>query len=298
MVREIDKSMVTQFADMMHVKAQQIQARLRPYVQIIQMTGDVFAYDGIGSVEAREVVGRLQPAEFQDVEHLRRKIRRRRFYLNLPIDDMDALATLIDPQSVYAATATRAMERVFDRVVAEEMFADVYTGRDFETTVTFTNDGGREVNATGGVTYETLLEAKENFIDDDVGTDLNESFVMGITGEEHTALMGEVELISGDYTRQFVVERGEIQSALGINLVKFAGNAPQPVLNVGSTGAGERSCFIMSSRAMVVGMSRDWEIKVQERSDYIDTTQVQITMILGAVRTEGALIQRYKTTAT
>ena len=295
-VREIDKALVTQFADMVHVQAQQMNARLRPFVPILKMDGDVFAYDGIGSVEAREIVGRLQPAEFQDIEHTRRKIVRRRFYVNLAIDQMDVEGALIDPQSQYAAACARAIERVFDRVVVESMFATVYTGREFGTSVDFATDGGLTVDATAGLTYEKLLEAKENFIDNDVGTDMNERIIMGLTGEEHTALMKEAELISGDYSRQFVVDKGEIQQALGIEIVKFAGNAPQPVINV--NGSNVRSNFVISTRGMVVGMGRDMTIKVQDRTDYVDTTQVQVTIVLGAVRTEGKLVQKLTTTAT
>jgi len=38
-------------------------------------------------------------------------------------------------------------------------------------------------------------------------------------------------------------------------------------------------------------------VKVMERNDYIETHQVQIVMEIGAVRTEGALVQKVRTTA-
>lgn len=297
MVMSIDANLVTQFSDRLHVEAQQMQARLRPYVMIKPMTGDVYAYDGLGVVEAQELSGRIEPTQFADITHTRRKIARRRFSLTLPIDDMDTSAVLISPQSEYAAACIRAMERVFDRVVTEAMFAAVLTGRDFDTSVTFANDGGsgvgKTVDGTSGFTYEVLLELRRNFIDADVGNDMPEKFVMGITGDEHTDLMSESELTSGDFSRQFVVDRGEITVAAGINLVKFAGAASNPILPVASS---VRSCFCMSSRAMCVGLSKNMTVKITERNDYVDVSQVQITFILGAVRTEGKLIQ--KVTAT
>ena len=98
-IQQIDNNLIIQFADMLHVKAQQIRARLRPFVRIKQMTGDVFAYDGLGSIEAQEVQGRVQPTVFNEIDHNRRKIKRRRFVVTLPIDDSDVRALLIDPDT-------------------------------------------------------------------------------------------------------------------------------------------------------------------------------------------------------
>lgn len=93
-MQTIDNLLITQFSDMLHVKAQQIRARLRPFVNIKPMVGDVFAYDGIGNVEAREVNGRVVPTQFDDIDHNRRKIRRRRFVVTLPIDASDVRGLL------------------------------------------------------------------------------------------------------------------------------------------------------------------------------------------------------------
>ncbi len=153
-VPNIDKAMITQFSDMLQLKSQQIKARLKPYSRMKPMKGDLFAYDGLGDVEAQEVNGRIQLTQFQDIDHLRRKIKRRRFVVTLPIDDMDERGVLINPESEYASACIRAMERVFDRVGVDALFASVETGRDFETTVTYANDGGFTVDATAGLTYE------------------------------------------------------------------------------------------------------------------------------------------------
>jgi len=292
--QQIDNNLIIQFADMLHVRAQQIRARFRPFVRIKQMTGDIFAYDGLGSIEAQEVQGRVQPTVFNEIDHNRRKIKRRRFVVTLPIDDSDVRALLIDPESEYAEACIRAMERVFDRVGSDAAFADVETGRDFATTVTASADGVVTVDATAGLTYVKLLEIKQNWIDEDVGTDLNETFVLAISGDEHTDLMQETELTSGDFTRAFVVEQGEIVKAVGINLVVFAANAPDPILNV--TGGGVRENIAFAGRGLCYGISKDMTIKIQDRPDFIDTKQVQITGILGAVRTEGVLVQQVNTT--
>jgi len=292
-MEQIDNLMKIQFSDMIHVKSQQVRARMRDSVQVKQIAGDVFAYDGLGDVEAKEVLARHQAVAFSDIDHTRRKMSRRRFEITLPIDASDIRGTLLNPQGDYAMACVRAMERVFDRIVIEALFATVLTGRDFDTSVSFATDGGLTVAATGGVTYETLLEGKENFIDHEVGTDMPEDFVMGITGEEHTALMKENELVSGDYSRQFVVDKGEMQMAAGFQLKKFAGSITRPMLSV---SAAVRSCFMASKRGVCVGISKEMSVSVDKRPDLVETSQVQIIYELGAVRTEGLLVQKYTTT--
>lgn len=284
------KHLITQFSDMMHVEAQQSKSRFRPYVTIKQMSGEDFAYDTLADVEATELTGRFNKTVFDDIDHGRRKIEKQRFVITLPIDRDDIESRLRDPQGDYARACVMAMERLFDRVCAAALFADVKTGRDFSTTVTFAADGGLTVDATAGLTYEKLLEGKQNFIDNDVDAEL---YVFGGTGDEHTALMGEAELTSGDFSRQFVVDKGSITRGLGIDMVWFGANARKPVLDV--TG-GTRSNFLLAKGGLCVGMAREWDIKIQDRPDYVDTKQVQITGVLGAVRTEGALIQKVTTT--
>lgn len=297
--QSFDNALVTQFSDMVHVQAQQMNARLRPYVEIKKMSGDVWAYDGLGAVEAQEIVGRNQPVVFSEIEHLRRKISRRRFAVTLPLDASDVRAgALTDPQNKYAQAVVNAINRRFDRVVIEAMFATVYTGRDFSTAVTFATEGLTPIDATAGLTYAKLLEIKQNFIDNEVGNESPTNFVIGITGDEHTKLMTEAQLISDDYSKAFVVDKGEIQRAAGFDLIKFGASVANPIIPV---SGGEKVCFAMAvgpvQYAMCVGMSLDLTVNMDKRADLVETNQVQAIIELGAVRTEGVLIQKVRTTA-
>lgn len=290
----IDNALVIQFSDQVHVLSQQMESRLRPFVEVRPMTGETYAYDGLGPIEASPVVGRQQPVQFSDINHLRRQIARQRFALTLPIDAADVRGMLQNPQGEYAKACVRAMARVFDRVVVSCLFATVYTGRTMGTAVTAANDGVLTVTATSGLTYAQLLTIRKNFMDNDVGNDIEETFVMGIAGNEYVSLMQEVELINDLYSQHYVVDKGRMAEAAGIKLVPFAANAPKPVLSVASS---VRSCFAMSTRGVCVGMSKEFSLKVEPRPDLIEVTQVQIIFDLGAVRTEGPLVQQVNTTA-
>lgn len=294
MVMSIDQALITQFSDMVHHEAQQMTSKLRPYLNVKQMQGDVWAYDGLGKVEAREVSGRNVAATFDDIQHNRRKIARRRFVINLPIDASDVRGALLSPDSEYSKAVAAGMLRQYDRVAYQAAFADVLTGRDFETTISAATDGVLTVDATAGVTYEKLLEIRQNFWDNDVGLDMNEKIYFTITGDEHTSLMGEEELISGDFNREFVVEKGRIAQALGMDLIGFAAAVSNPII---PSVSSQRQLLAASDRGICMGISKEMSIKIQERNDLIETTQVQVVMEIGAVRTEGALVQKVTVTA-
>lgn len=293
MTGQIDTALVTQFSEMVHTKAQQIKSRLRGNTEQRMVKGQDYAYEDIGSLEAIEITSRHQDTEGQDISHGRRRIRMREFRATIYLDKKDQLETLIDPQKNYAAAVARAMYRKYDAIAAEAAFATVATGKDFSTSVSFATDGGLTVTATSGLTYDKLLEIGENFIDNDVGIDEIEDYYLTVTGEEHTDLMGETELTSGDFSRQYAVDRGRMVMAAGLELKHFAANAASPILSVASA---VRSCIAASNRGICVGISEDLVIEVDRRPDKNNMTQVQASMFLGGVRTEGKLVQKVTTT--
>lgn len=293
MAAQIEVAQIIQFSDMVHVEAQQMKSRFAGVFPVKQMRGKAYAYDGVGSIEAQELSGRFNAVTFSDLQITRRKIGRRRFSLTIPIDEDDVSKVLLDPEREYQRACAMSMARVYDRIGIEAALADVLTGEDFETTVTFASDGGATVTGTGGLTYEHLLSVIQNFIDNDVGNDMLENFLFCISGDEHTALMGETELTSGDFVRQYAVEKGSLVEAVGMRLVKFAANATNPILSV---SGGVRSCIALSSRGLCYAMPKQFEIKVQDRTDLVQTKQVQVNWTLGAVRTEGVLVQKVTTT--
>lgn len=286
-----------QFSDQVHVAAQQMQSRLRPFAPIKPMDANDFAYDGLGAVEAHEVTGRNSPTVFSDITHNRRKLKARRFAVALPIDPKDSLEVVVDPTKDYAGAVARALNRKYDRVVYDAMFADVLTGQEFATTVSFATDGGLTIDMTSGVTYEKLREAARKFTNNEVGNEMEENFIMGITGDEEEDLFGESELTSGDFSRQYAVDKGRMVFASGFQIIKYGASVANPILGVTS---GTRNCFAMTTKAqpaMCVGLAKDVEIRITERPDLNYSRQVYADLIMGAVRTEGVLVQKWQTTS-
>lgn len=292
-VQSLSNAQIIQFIDKIHIIAQQVVSRMRPHVMMKQIMAEKFAYDGLGILQAREVQGRVQPIVFSDIEHKRRKLSRRRFEITLPLDELDAMSVLQDLEGNYSQAMVAAMEREIDRVIVERMFSDVYTGKEFDTVLTFAQDGGQTVNAQAGLTYEKLLEIKENFYSREVCLTEQEDIVLGISAEEHTQLLQEIELTSGDFVRDYSVEGGRIVRVLGMKVIVFGNNVDNPILPV---NAGVRDCFAVSSKGMCLGVQKEMSITYKDRPDYTDTKQLQITQVFDAVRTEGSRVQKVQTT--
>ncbi len=232
MTAQINNALVIQFSDQVHTKAQQMKSRLRDRVELKMVKGEDYAYEDIGSLEAIEITSRHQKTQGQDISHGRRRIRMREFRATIYLDKKDQLETLIDPQKNYAMAVARSLYRKFDAVAASAAFADVATGKSFETTVSAATDGVLTVDATSGLVWEKLLEIEENFIDGDVGTDEVEDFYLTVTGEENTDMKGETELTSGDFNRDFDSRDGKLARVNGMEVVRFAANASLPILSL------------------------------------------------------------------
>ena len=320
----------TMFLDSIHNRAQQIRARLKPFVNIIMIKGKQTAYDGLGTVEAQELSGRFNEVTFADIEHTRRKIPRRRFAVAIPIDKLDVNDIMKDPNNMYAVAIVRAMERVFDRISIEASFASVLTGENFDTTTTASSDGVTVVDATSGLTYDFLLELSTNFINKDVGTDMPEKFFLAITGDEHRALLSDFRVVqydaagklrnnvgggtlsftaaastenvvvnpitNSDFTnRTGNIDNGKLTDVAGFSIINFAANAPNPIIETLGGGNDYRRCVAASTRGLIVGIHDSLTVKTQDRTDLIQTEQIVAVVTMGAIRTEGVLIQELRT---
>lgn len=293
MARTPDVSYITGFSEVVYHEFQQMTSKLFPYVEVQEMKASKKAIEGLSGVEAKEINGRYQAVVFDDIAHLRRKLPRRRFSVDLPIDANDARAMLMDQPTEYAKAIVKALQRKMDRVIYDALFADIYTGEDFENVVTFEQDGGLTVDASSGLTWEKTLEITQNFIDGDVDVDNNQFVFIG-TGEEMTALMKETELTSRDYTSQFAVEKGFLSRAGMFDCRWFAANAKDPIIRVAADG--KRQCAAIVKGGIILGVNKQVGIEIKDRPDLHETKQVSAVMSIGAVRRQGKVVQKVTTT--
>jgi hypothetical protein len=290
-----DNVSITEFNAALDVQEQQMNSRLLPYARRISVNGDNFAYDGLNEVNSYRANGRNPDIQPQSASFSRRKLSRERVVVTLEVDERDVRGMLTNPNADLAKMCIAAVERETDRIIYDSLFATVYTGRNFATSVSYTTDGVVAIDATSALTYEKLLEVKANYIDNEVGTDNVGalSVALGITGDEHTDLMSEVELTSGDYSSQYVIEAGVIRKALGMDLVAFGANATDPILE---TVGGERISFALAKNGVCLGISQDRKVEVKDHPLKVETSIINVIKEMGAVRTQGVRVQRIRLT--
>lgn len=292
----IDETRVRAFSESVHMAAQQKKSRTKDISIIKYFKGKDMSYDGYGTVEATDANARFAKLDFADLEHNRRQILPNRWQVTLPFDGRDAVEQFLDPKNGYEQVVANAMMRRWDRTGIAALLASVNTGEDYGTAVTPATDGVLEVDATTGLTYEKILEARQNFIDNDliIDEDMDKSFMV-ISGKEHTQMMSEVELTSGDFNREYFVEKGSIQKAAGFDIIKYAANATNPILSLQASDA-ERQCIAFTEGALCYGVQEEIALEVRKLDDYINTFAVIATGSFGAVRTEGKRVQQITTT--
>lgn len=288
-----DTVQITEFNAALDAQEQQMNSRLTPFVTRKPIMGDDYAHDGLNEVQPYRANGRnpvLQPTQ---AAFTRRKMSRERVVVTLLVDSRDVRGMLTNPQGDLATMCIAAVERETDRVIYDSLFASVLTGRSFGTTVTFATDGGLTVDATTAFTYEKLLEIRQNFIDGEVGNQGDIAIAIGISGDEHTDLMSEIELTSGDYTSQYVIQTGIIRTALGMALVAFGANATDPILE---TVSSERISFALAQKGVVLGISKDRTVEVKDDPTKVETSIINVIKEIGAVRTQGVRVQKIRLT--
>ena len=290
-----DTVQITEFNAALDVQEQQMTSRLLPYAIRKGINGDDFAYDGLTEVQAYHANGRNPDIQPVEAGFTRRKMSRDRVVVTLLVDNKDVRGMLTDPQSQLAALCIAAVERETDRVIYDALFASVLTGRNFGTTVSAATDGQLTVDATAGFTYEKLLEIRANFIDSEVGNQGQTPIAIGISGDEHTDLMSEIELTSGDYTSQYVIAKGIITQAMGMDLIAFGAgaNITDPILEIDTY----RISFALAKGGVALGISLERKVEVKDYPTKIETSIINVIKELGAVRTAGVRVQKVNLTA-
>ena len=300
-VKEYEKLFNIDYASDVWTNMQQRESRLAPFVTMDTTQADLKTYDNTESVEATEMTSSFAEVVTTDLAQGRREVSTRLFSVSFELNELD-LQRVKDGESGQkqrlATAAGFALNRKLDRVNYEAFLADVTIWNDkhgnSKSTLTYTQDGVRTVDATGGIAYGDLLTVKENFIDDDV-IEAGGVF-MTCTGEEHTDLMGITELTSGDYSRQFVVDNGEIQKAMGMQIVKFGANAKQPIIDV--NGSSERLNIVATKGAVTCVVKTKPQVEISQLPRKIKSYVMKVFMEVNAIRREGKLVQVFKTTAT
>lgn len=301
MVNGAETFNITAFDTVVQHEFQQMSSKLYPYVKVEPLNANQMTIDGMGSVEMKEANGRYASIVFDQVDHTRRGLNRTEYAVDLPIDAKDARAILENQAAEYAKVIVAATQRQIDRIISGSFFADVTlwtTNSDgvsvpYATPLTFANDGGQTIDAKSGLTYAILVKSKRLYVNSDVDID-NNMFIFAGTGDEMDALMNEDKFINSFYTKQTVVDDGNITQAAGFKTLFFASGASKPV--IGLDASGYRECATFIAQGITLGVNKEVTISFKDRPDLRNVQQVSATLSMGAVRNKAGVVQKIQTT--
>jgi len=293
---------ITAFDTVVQHEFQQMTSKLYPHVKVETLNANQMTIDGLGSVEMKKANGRYAPIVFDQVDHTRRGVNRDEYAVDLPIDAKDARAILENQAVEYAKVIVQAAQRQIDRIISSSWFSDITlwttdtngVSIPFATPLTFANDGGITIDATAGLTYPILVKSKRYFVNSDVDLD-NNVFIFAGTGDEMDALMNEDKFINSFYTKQTVVDNGNITQAAGYQTVFFAAGAAKPVVSVNAS-TGYRECAAFVQKGITLAVNKEVTITIKDRPDLRNVQQVSAVLSMGAVRNKKGVVQKITTT--
>lgn len=299
----MEQTLKQAFAENFFLLAQQKTSLLSntPAVETVSFKGKYLFTTRAGSTEMLRKDSMHDTWDDEDFTADQRKQKYIRFAKSFKVDAKQAQEMITDPNSVIYQQLEAALNRQKDRSVLQAAIAPVMVG-DMESTATEVSaaeDGVITIDATSGMNYEKFLEAHQNFINNSIsiGSEANSSYILPISGKEHTNLMMEEKFINGDFSRYYPVEKGKMSQANGIGLAVFAGSTTgnqilNPVIPEDGTN---RFCPLMAPGAIKLGL-RNVKFVMEKISGTIESYRIGVSCHVSALRTEGARVQIFKTT--
>lgn len=273
-----------QYANSVTLLLQQKDSRLSGTVTPMSIKGAKAATitDQVGLVEATERTTRYPPLTPGNTPTDRPWVYPRDFDWNDLVDSIDKLRTVTDPQSALVMSGVAAMNRVKDRVIVQNFFADRKTGQEGGTTTSFPAGKVVAVNhgASGnvGLTVAKMREAKRLLMAAEVDLDTDPAF-LPVTSKQHDNLLAEIQVISLDFNERPVMQEGRVRSFLGFNLPHTE------LLAVDGSSYRRNPAYVKSG--MVLATWNDVTSDISQRKDLAGLPwQVYVYGTFGATRTE------------
>lgn len=282
---QITTAMVNQYKSNVEFQLQQKGSRLQDCVRNESQAAEFDFYDEVGATDAVEVLTRHSDTPLLNTPHTRRRVSLRDFDWADLVDKPDKVRTLIDPTSPYAVGAVWAMGRKKDDLILEAAFGSAYTGKTGATEVLWSTYTGQVIalnyvesgSATdSGLTIGKLRKAKELL--DAAEVDPDEERFIAVTAKQVTDLLKTTEVTSSDYNSVKALVEGKIDSFMGFTFKRTQRVATQ------SGESAHRRCPCWVKSGILLATSYEISVDIGPRRDKRNSTQVYVTMGIGASR--------------
>lgn len=245
------------------------------------ISGSSFTTNNIGLVEAREVTGRYQDKQAQDLAHETRIAYMADYDVGpLVVDAFDLAKLAADPTYKYQGLLVAAANRRKDKTIYRALLDASLTRTTEGGTVTTTAiPAGQQIAAGGtGFTKAKILQAKALFRVNEADEFNDEELYMAYDGVMLRQILADTTLTSADFMAVQMLQTGKLADKwLGFNWLPY--NALDvPAANTSRTVAWAKSCLQFGT-----GIDVRTDIS-QNKTKRGHPTEVYGWMSLGATR--------------
>lgn len=275
----IDQSFVEQFSANVHMLAEQRMSRLRNSVRTESVTGESWAIERLGNVDApNKITNRHGDTPLDDTPHSRRWGFLSDFDAADLIDKQDQVRLLIDPAGPYTRKHAGRMGRGVDDSIIDALGGDVKEGKNAGTTVSFLS-GQTVAHGSTGLTIQKLIEAKEKLDAAEVDEFIPRFFATNAKGIRN--LLEDDKISSADFNTVKALVRGEINEYMGFTFLR---TERLPV------ASNIRDNFAYAMDGIVLGFGQEPVSIAAQRPDKRHSLQIYTYGTWGATRIEDAMV--------
>jgi hypothetical protein len=237
--------------------------------------------DQFGAIEATKVTTRFAPMGRVDAPTDRRWVFPVDYDLPQLIDNYDKLRLLTDPSSTYVLNAALALGRKKDEEICAAFTGTAKTGEQGATSTIFTAANEVDV-ATGGANSKLnvakIKAVKKLMMKNHVDFDIEEAYI-GLTAEDHAALLDEIQIISLDFNSKPVLNDGKLVEFLGFKFIQCE------LIETELAGTNEVTLPVWVKSGMYLGQWNDISTSISMRHDLQgEPWQAYAFMTVGATR--------------
>lgn len=286
---QISTALVKGFKKNFQLLCQQKVSLLRNAVREEPLTGEDDFFDQIGAADGADITERHGDTQYVVTPHSRRKCSAIPWEWADLIDKPDKVRLLGDPQSDYVKTAVAAANRRIDDHIIAAFFGTAYTGKTGATAVTYPTSATYvvPVNLSGsneGMTLNKLIRAKKLLLA--LNNEPDASYHIAIAPYQLDDLLKITQIGSADYNTVKALVAGEIDKFMG-----FTFHVSNRLLT--DTNSYRRlPCW--AEDGVLLGVSADQDVMIDVLPSKRHSTQVRVTMDMGAVRMEEAKVVEIK----
>lgn len=256
--------------------AEQKMSRFRDKVRVVRIKdGDRAYIDQLGATTAQPSTTRHADTPLVDTPHSRRQVSLTPYKHADLVDKADQIRTLNDPTNAYMVAFGRAFGRAIDDVIIAVAFASANTGVDGSTSVAFdTTNFQVAASGTAVLTLNDIAQANEKLRAAE--NDPEDGFFFACSARQQRDMLEDTTASSIDYNNIRLLMTGDIKTLFGFEWIQTE--------RLAVDSNSDRRCIAWARNSLALAIGEEPSGRISERADKNYSTQVFMSMDIGATR--------------